>query len=278
MSKKQEIEKVEAQPPAMPTAFTETPEWKLAESLAQSSFVPQAMRGKPEDCLIAIDMSKRTGMAPMSILQNIYIVHGKPAWSSSFLIACINGSGLFSTRLNWRQEGGEWWAYATGKDGEVYEGPRVSVDMAKKEGWLAKNGSKWQTMPELMLRYRSAAFFARCYCPELTMGLHTEYEVAEFAAPVEVKRQSPLVAPVVEAEIDPLPHVEPEQADDMIAAGFDVVDDLCESVGPDKVTAYLVSIGFLRDGETIAGLTELNAHKIGMKPEAFAKAVKEFAK
>ena len=51
--------------------------------------------------------------------------------------------------------------------------------MAKAEGWLQKQGSKWQTMPDLMLRYRAAAFFARQYAPELTMGMHTAEEVAD---------------------------------------------------------------------------------------------------
>ncbi|MBQ2059258.1 MAG: hypothetical protein II488_05735, partial [Firmicutes bacterium] len=54
-------------------------------------------------------------------------------------------------------------------------------EMAKAEGWLTKAGSKWQTMPELMLTYRSAAFFARTICPDLAMGMYTEYEQREIS-------------------------------------------------------------------------------------------------
>jgi hypothetical protein len=49
--------------------------------------------------------------------------------------------------------------------------------MAKAEGWSTKSGSKWLTMPELMLRYRSAAFFARIYAPDITLGMQTAEEV-----------------------------------------------------------------------------------------------------
>jgi hypothetical protein len=51
--------------------------------------------------------------------------------------------------------------------------------MAKAEGWYSKNGSKWQTMPDQMLRYRAASFFVRSYAPELSLGIHTEHEVAD---------------------------------------------------------------------------------------------------
>lgn len=62
----------------------------------------------------------------------------------------------------------------------VLESPEVSIQMAIDEGWLTKNGSKWQTIPELMLRYRCASFFGRLYAPEILMGLQTAEEVHDF--------------------------------------------------------------------------------------------------
>ncbi len=63
--------------------------------------------------------------------------------------------------------------------GETLEGPVVTMDMAKAEGWVDKAGSKWKTMPELMMRYRAAAFFGRLYAPEITMGMHSTEEVID---------------------------------------------------------------------------------------------------
>lgn len=73
-------------------------------------------------------------------------------------------------------------ATATVRDsGEKIEGPKITMEMAKAEGWLTKTGSKWLTMPELMLRYRAAAFFARLYAPDITLGMQTSEESADIA-------------------------------------------------------------------------------------------------
>ena len=48
--------------------------------------------------------------------------------------------------------------------------------MAKAEGWYGKKGSKWVTMPELMLRYRSATFLIRTTAPEIALGFQTTEE------------------------------------------------------------------------------------------------------
>jgi len=56
--------------------------------------------------------------------------------------------------------------------------------MAEAEGWTKKGGSKWRTMPELMARYRAAAFWARLYVPEMLMGYMTQEEVED----IEVAR------------------------------------------------------------------------------------------
>ena len=63
--------------------------------------------------------------------------------------------------------------------GEELRGPEVTLAMAKKEGWATKSGSKWLTMPDLMIRYRAAAFWGRLYIPELLVGIQTQEEVLD---------------------------------------------------------------------------------------------------
>lgn len=68
-------------------------------------------------------------------------------------------------------------AYTTEKNGEeVMESTPVDLVMAIKEGWYTKSGSKWQTMPIKMLKYRAASFWANEYAPELSMGIYTVEE------------------------------------------------------------------------------------------------------
>lgn len=157
---------------------------RMVKPLVQSNLIPDTFRGNIGDCLIALEYSQRLNASPMMVMQNLYVVHGKPAWSSQFLIACINKSGRFSP-LRYTMTGEKGtdsfgciaWAYDS--TGEKLESPEITVGIAKKEGWYGKNGSKWQTMPELMLRYRTATLFARLFAPELTMGIQTEEEVRD---------------------------------------------------------------------------------------------------
>lgn len=125
------------------------------------------------------------GANPLMVCQNLYIVHGRPAWSAQFLIATLNQCGRFtSIRYEFQGEEGkdEWGCRAVATElatGEKLAGPLITIGLAKKEGWYGKNGSKWQSMPELMLRYRAASWFVRAYAPEIAMGLKTAEEVQD---------------------------------------------------------------------------------------------------
>ncbi|WP_297217463.1 hypothetical protein [uncultured Desulfovibrio sp.] len=162
---------------------------RMANLLSASGLVPDTYRSKgPNDytskgnCVIALDMALRMGANPLMVMQNLYVVHGRPAWSAQFLIATLNKSGKFSA-LRYAFQGTEgaddWGCRACVTElstGEKLQGPLVTIGLAKKEGWYGKNGSKWQSMPELMLQYRAAAWFVRTYAPEIAMGLRTAEE------------------------------------------------------------------------------------------------------
>ncbi|MBR8351229.1 hypothetical protein KDX21_11680 [Burkholderia cenocepacia] len=204
---------------------------RAANLLASSTLVPAAYRKVIEktnrygevtesrenpnalaNAVVALNMAQRMGADPLMVMQNLYIVEGRPSWSSQWIIAAVNGCGRFSPlRFDIRKLGRktvpyvtfEWsgpsgnrsrtekrqdveiedieciaWALERGTDTRL-ESPPVSIELAVKEGWYTKNGSKWQTMPEVMLRYRSASFFGKLYAPELLMGLTTVEEAAD---------------------------------------------------------------------------------------------------
>lgn len=156
---------------------------RQAKMYVQSDLVPKQFQGNIGNCVIALEMAARLGASPMAVMQNIYIVHGKPSWSSQFIIAAINQCGRYSPlRFDITGEGDAKvcvaWAIEKATE-ERLESPEVSIKMAKAEGWYQKNGSKWQTMPELMLRYRAATLFGRLYAPEILMGMRTQEEVED---------------------------------------------------------------------------------------------------
>lgn len=189
----------------------------LASKLAASDIIPQAFQKKPANVLIALDMANRLNASPMMVMQNMYVVYGNPGWSSKFLISTFNMCGRFSPlRYEFFGKPGSddygCRAYASElSTGEKLTGPEVTIGMAKKEGWYGKNGSKWQTMPQLMLTYRAAAFFIRTCAPEISMGLPTSEELVDIQ-PVNVTETGSVrdVIEKVEAEteqaaVDPQP-------------------------------------------------------------------------
>jgi hypothetical protein len=154
-----------------------------AKLLASSTLVPKDYQGNIPNCVIALNMASRIGADPLLVMQNLYVVHGRPGWSAQFTIACFNQCGRFSAiRYKFSgTEGKDDWscqAYAKEKEsGELIWGPVISIAIAKKEGWYQKSGSKWQTIPQLMLMYRAGAWLARTHAPEISMGLQTAEEI-----------------------------------------------------------------------------------------------------
>lgn len=157
---------------------------QMAKALASSTIVPATFQKNDANCLIAIEQAQRLRVSPLMVMQNLYVIQGRPSWSSKFLIAAINNSGKFDMELQFEEtrdkDGKPYSCLAwTTKNGRRVEGMTVDMEMAKAEGWLSKNGSKWKTMPQLMLRYRAASFFSSLNCPELTMGLYTKEEMQD---------------------------------------------------------------------------------------------------
>lgn len=158
---------------------------QTAKLLSTASAIPDTYKGKIGDCLIAIDLSNRMGLSPITIMQFSQVIKGNFSWKGQACKALIDGSGKFvgSRYVMWGEAGTMERGcrlVATDKiTGEVVEGPAVTMQMAKDEGWYDKAGSKWKTMPELMLKYRAAAFFARTECPEALMGFYTSDEMRD---------------------------------------------------------------------------------------------------
>lgn len=259
---------------------------RVAKALCASTLVPAQYRAFTEvksygkvtghtpnpaglpNCVVALNMAMRMGADPLMVMQNLYVIEGRPSWSSQFIIAAINSCGRFSPlrfdisepskeevvkykAVVWKndkktEEQRETTiqhrtcrAWVIEKEtGDRLDGPTVSMQMAIDEGWLTKNGSKWQTMPEIMLRYRAASLFGRLYAPELLMGLQTQEEVRDFidATPDEAGNYT--------VDMNDLRNKEPEAPaiinddDDQDAAGDDEnVTETAESATDDAKNA-----------------------------------------
>lgn len=163
------------------------------------------------NCMIALSLAQRMGADALMVMQNLVIIYGRPSWSSKFLIATVNTCGRFDTLKYRRSNLGKvgkieitayvWNPQTRKKDAvkqvfdgteidnfemvaftkergseEILESSPVSIKMAIEEGWYTKDGSKWKTMPEKMMKYRAASFWTNEYAPEISMGMKTEEE------------------------------------------------------------------------------------------------------
>jgi hypothetical protein len=188
---------------------------RIAKALASSTLIPPQFQGQQgfANCLVALEIANRMRISPFLAMQHLHVIHGRPSWSSSFIIAMVNGCGRFSPlRFEMSGEGDSLACYARATDlasEQELKGPTITMVMAKKEGWSTKAGSKWATMPELMISYRAAAFWGRLYASDLLLGLQTQEEVIDIQQ-VTVKAELPslddlnakITKPVVTAEPD----------------------------------------------------------------------------
>ena len=167
-------------------------EVRLAKALSSSALVPKRYQGNVADCIIAIGMAKRMRCEPLMVMQNLDVIQGKPSFSSTFLIALINSSGIITGPLAFDVKGQgdtlECMAFGTcSKTGAVLKSPKVTMQMAIAEGWVNKPGSKWKNMPELMIMYRAATFFSRLFASQITAGMHAIDELEDLSPEIKDK-------------------------------------------------------------------------------------------
>lgn len=176
--------------------------FRLGREISKSSMIPEKFQGNPMNCAIALDMAKRTGLSPMTVMSGMYFIDGAPAWNGVTSMAIIKSCGKF-TDINYVYTG-DWESFESmisedepetdagcyvsariKETGKVVRGTEISISMAVKEGWYSKKNeigeevSKWRTMPRQLIAYRAATFFARMYCPDSLSGIPVECEVED---------------------------------------------------------------------------------------------------
>ena len=163
---------------------------RQAKSLCESDLVPTNYKGQKglSNCLVALEMSKRMNLSPLTVMQNLNVIHGKPTWSAQFISSQIIGCGRFKNFdyvVTGKNENLAVQCQAIRlEDNKLIKGTTVSMKMAQQEGWTRKN-PKYQSMPEIMLKARAATFFGRQYIPDLLLGVQTSEEVIDIQ-PIDV--------------------------------------------------------------------------------------------
>ena len=155
--------------------------WKTAQKIANTPFVPTAFRGKPEAVFAAILYGDELGLGPMQSLNSIHVIEGKPSMSPELMRALVARAGhRLDVKLASNDKVVLW-----GKRAD--NGSEATVEWSMKDAQqagLAGRGA-WKTYPRAMLLARATSEICRQIFSDCIMGLSYTPEEASSIAGVE---------------------------------------------------------------------------------------------
>lgn len=200
--------------------------YRVAQSLAETSFVPASMRKRPGEITAAILTGQELGLQPMSALRSIDVIQGTPAMRAVALRGLVQSRG----HEVWVKEQTDTRAVVEGRRRGTEQVQRSvwTIDRAKKMGLTSKQN--WQTQPQAMLVARATAEVCRLIASDVIMGAPYAAEELDADADYQETPKSPekrKVArrkPVETAEPD-LSEPEPEEAPPVVTADEPELDE-----------------------------------------------------
>lgn len=149
--------------------------WTLAQKIANTDFVPGAMRGKPEAVLAAMLTGHEAGIGPMASLAKIHVVDGRPGMAAELMRAIV------------LRDGHEFWIEESSSTKVTVGGKRKGSERETRVTWTLDDGrqanllnkSNWKTYPRAMLLARATAELCRAIFPDVLAGI--SYTVEELA-------------------------------------------------------------------------------------------------
>ena len=221
----------------------------FANMLADSDLVPKDFKGKPGNCLIAMQWGAELGLKPLQALSNIAVVNGRAALWGDAVIALVRGSPLCEYVRE--SDDGHTATCRTKRRGEDEHVTTFSMDDAKQAGLANKQGP-WSQYPRRMRQMRARAFALRDVYPEVLRGMPVAEEVMDIPderhmGPAEVVRPAaPAEYPQAEFEKNL-----PAWAK-VVASGRKSLADLAAMVGskapltPEQVEALRAAVAQLK--------------------------------
>ena len=169
---------------------------QMAEQLAKSTLLPDALKGKAADVMVQILAGQELGLSPMASIRGVHIVQGRPVLSADTMVALVLGSGLC-----------EYFSVVEETDTKVtYETKRIGSPHPQKVSWsdedtkLAGLAAKdnWRAHKRQMRRARAKAMLARDVYPDVLAGC---YDPHEEYTPAETRPAQPAPVDAEDAEV-----------------------------------------------------------------------------
>jgi hypothetical protein len=151
----------------------------FSQYLADSDLVPKDFKGKPANCLIAMQWGAELGLKPLQALQNLAIINGRPSLWGDAVIALVRGSPLCESVIE--TDDGTTATCRVKRRGEAEQVRTFSMDDAKAAGLMGKAGP-WTQYPKRMRQMRARAFALRDIFPDVLRGMPIAEEVMDTPA------------------------------------------------------------------------------------------------
>lgn len=174
---------------------------QFAQLVASSQFAPASMRGKPEDCLLAMQFGAELGLRPMQALQNVAVINGKPSIFGDAALALVKMSPDFESIQEFIECSNPQNKAAVcivKRKGEPEHRAIFSTLDAEKAGLLGKPGP-WRQYTDRMLQMRARGFALRDVFPHVLKGLIFTEEAQDYPAPVDITPRAVEAAALVDS-------------------------------------------------------------------------------
>jgi len=217
---------------------------EFSKMLAESSMVPRAYQGKPQDIMVCVQWGYELGLAPMQALQNIAVINGKPSVYGDAMMALVQASPVcdgIDEHIEGEGTANPVAVCIAKRKGRNPVIARFSVEDAKRAGLWGKQGP-WQAYPKRMLQMRARGFALRDAFPDVLKGLITAEEAADYpdeAKPKErdvtpAKPANPLdaIAPPAPPPVELAPIVEEAELVELAELAVELQNDSAESAEP----------------------------------------------
>lgn len=252
---------------------------EYSKMIATSCFCPSAMKNKPGDIMVAMQMGAEIGLSPLQALQNIAVINGKPCVYGDAALAVVIGSPHYVSHREWFEgsiEKGTLTAFCgiTRRNSDEYI-KSFSMDEAKKAGLWSKAGV-WQQYPSRMLQMRARAFAIRDKFADALRGINVREEVEDYKVEAKVipASRKEKVAKAIEAVEVVVPAVDENEELDL--AFMDFSHALAEAGNVDDLKVIFTEIKKM-DWKDTKYLAELIAIKDARKDAlSTAKFIEEF--
>jgi hypothetical protein len=230
----------------------------LAARVSTTSFVPTGIRGKTAEIAACILTGREIGIGPMTSLNEIHVINGRPCMSSKLMRSLAFAAGHEIT-------------FPVLTDEKVTaKGRRADSDQWTEVTWTMKDAQRigvasrdtWKSYPRAMLQARASSELCRLLFPDALGGVSYAMEELDdeqtTTARTSVRRNKARTSePVPEVTEPELAPENPQQAQESGASVTEVAEVTEETPEPDIVDAEIVEevlVSQVMDGK---GMTSL---------------------